>query len=59
MPLARDIGLASFSLRIERIELLLEALFRGFAGVDSAAQFCPDGSIVLTGVSHLRCPHRA
>ena len=37
MLLARDVGLAGFPLRIERIELLLEALLRRFAGVDGAA----------------------
>ena len=34
--LARDVGLAGLALRIERVELLLEPLLGGFAGVDGA-----------------------
>ena len=40
MPLADDEGLAGFALRVERVELLLEPLLGGFAGVDGAT----DGS---------------
>jgi hypothetical protein len=35
--LTHDVSLAGFALRIERIELLLEAFLRGFASVDGAA----------------------
>ena len=35
--LAGDVGLAGFTLRVEGIEFLLQALISGFAGVDRAA----------------------
>ena len=38
--LARDIGLAGLPLRLQRVEVLLEAFFGGFAGVDGAAHRC-------------------
>ena len=37
VPLAADVGLAGFALRLQRVELLLEPLLGGFAGVDRAA----------------------
>src|SRR6266446_6867882 len=37
VTLAADIGLASFALRLERVELLFEPFLGGFAGVDRAA----------------------
>jgi len=49
--LARDVGLAGFTLRIERIEFLLEALLRRLAGVDGAADPGARWGIVLTGGS--------
>ena len=36
--LALDIGLAGLPLGVERIELLIQAMLGGFAGVDGAAQ---------------------
>src|SRR5208283_5425232 len=54
--LAGDVGLAGFALRIERIELLLEALLRRFAGVDGAADPCARRRTHLTGLNHLRSP---
>jgi hypothetical protein len=54
--LARDIGLAGFALRIERVELLLEALLRRFAGVDGAAEFCARRGAVLARLSHWSSP---
>src|SRR4051812_15428478 len=36
--LACDVGLAGVALGIERVELLIQALFAGFAGVDGAAE---------------------
>jgi hypothetical protein len=36
--LALDIGLAGISLCIQRIELLLQSMFGGFAGIDGAVQ---------------------
>ena len=47
MPLAYDIGLASLSLSVERIEILLEALVGRFSGVDRA----PDGEPGSRGIS--------
>ena len=41
VPLARNEGLASLALRLQRIEFLLEPLFGRFAGVDRTA----DGSV--------------
>ena len=35
--LARDIGLAGLPLRLQRVEVLFQAFFGGFAGVDGAA----------------------
>ena len=40
--LAGDIGLAGLALGIERVELHVEALFRGFARVDGAAELADD-----------------
>jgi hypothetical protein len=40
VPLAVDKGLASLALRLQRIELLLEPLLGGFAGIDRAANPC-------------------
>src|SRR4029077_13650967 len=37
VTLAADISLASFALRLERVELLFQPLLGGFAGVDRAA----------------------
>jgi hypothetical protein len=37
MSLTDDVGFAGFPLSVERIEGLLEILFRGFAGVDGSA----------------------
>src|SRR5207249_7807470 len=37
VPLAADIGLAGFALRLQRVELLLKPFLGGFAGVDRAA----------------------
>jgi hypothetical protein len=37
MPLVGDEGFTGLALRLKRIELLLEPLLRGFAGVDRAA----------------------
>jgi len=37
VPLATDVGLAGFTLRGERVELLLEPFLGGFAGVNRAA----------------------
>ena len=37
VPLAGDIGGAGLVLRVERVEVLLEPVFGGFAGVDGAA----------------------
>jgi hypothetical protein len=37
MALAQDVGLTGFSLGVEGIEGLLESFFRGFAGIDCAA----------------------
>ena len=37
MSLALDIGLAGFPLRIELVELEVEVMFSGFAGVDRTA----------------------
>ena len=52
----RNVGLARFALRIERIELLLEALLRRFAGVDGAADPCAHRRTHLTGLNHFRSP---
>jgi hypothetical protein len=41
MTLARDVGLASLPLSVERIEFLLEALVGRFSGVDRAADGGP------------------
>ena len=41
--LAGDIGLAGLALGVERVELLLQALFGGLAGVDRAAELADDG----------------
>ena len=41
VPLARDEGLTGFTLRLQRIEFLLEPLLGRFAGVDRTA----DGSV--------------
>src|SRR5262249_2056048 len=38
MLLAGDVGLSRFALRVERVELLLQAFFTRFAGIDGAAQ---------------------
>ena len=40
--LAGDVGLAGLPLRIERVELLLQSLFAGLAGVDRAAELSDD-----------------
>ena len=40
VPLAGDVGLAGLALRMQRVELLLEPLLGGFAGVDRAANPC-------------------
>src|SRR5467141_2788271 len=37
VTLAADVGLAGFTLRLERVELLFEPFLGGFAGVDRAA----------------------
>src|SRR5207253_11145763 len=37
VPLAADIGLAGFALRLQRVEFLFETFLGGFAGVDRAA----------------------
>src|SRR5437773_12213705 len=37
VPLALDVGQASFTLSVERVEILLESDLGGFAGVDGAA----------------------
>src|SRR5271166_1621136 len=55
--LARDVGLAGFALCIERIELLLEALLRRFAGVDGAADLRARRGTHLTEFNHLRSPN--
>jgi hypothetical protein len=41
MTLAHDVGLARFSLCVERIEFLLEVLVGRFSGVDRAADGGP------------------
>jgi hypothetical protein len=56
MLLACDVGLAGFTLRIERIECLLEALLRGFAGVDGAPGLRARWRAVLTEFNHLSSP---
>ena len=38
-PLAADEGLARFALGVQRIEVLLQSLFGGFAGVDGTASY--------------------
>src|SRR5260221_799862 len=38
-PLAADKGLAGFALRLQRVELLLQPVLGGFAGVDGAAPY--------------------
>ena len=57
--LAHDIGLARFALRVERVELLFEALFRGFAGVNGASQLRARRRTALAGVNHVNPPIRA
>src|SRR6516164_786235 len=53
VPLAVDKGLAGLALRLQRIELLLEPLFGGFAGIDRAS----NGSAPPRAVDR-RFPHR-
>ncbi len=50
MALAQDEGLASLTLGMERVELLLEPLVGGFAGIDGAAE-APGSPVTL--LSHL------
>src|SRR5260221_13237094 len=38
-PLAADKGLAGFALRLQRVELLIQPVLGGFAGVDRAAPY--------------------
>src|SRR5260221_13061742 len=38
-PLAADKGLAGFALRLQRVELLIQPVLGGFAGVDGAAPY--------------------
>jgi len=51
VPLARNEGLASLALRLQRIEFLLEPLFGRFAGVDRTA----DGSVPSRAVGCRSC----
>src|SRR5260370_24790131 len=39
LPLACNVSLGAFSLRLQRIELLVQAFFGGFPGVDRATQW--------------------
>src|SRR5579862_182463 len=48
MTLAHDERLAGFALRMQRVELLLQPLFGGFAGIDGAAQRAPGPARRLT-----------
>lgn len=41
MALAADESFARFALGMQRVELLLQSLFGGFAGVDRTAQSVP------------------
>src|SRR5260370_23077493 len=39
LPLARYVSLGAFSLRLQRVELLVQTFFGGFSGVDRATQW--------------------
>src|SRR5262249_16425577 len=54
MTLAHDIGLAGFALRVERIELLLEAVIGRLAGIDRTAKNL--AGLRPVRLAHLRPP---
>jgi hypothetical protein len=54
MLLTEDEGLASLALSIERVEVLLEALFGGLAGIDRAAA----SGLSIGAVTHRPAPPR-
>ena len=52
MPLALDKGFAGFTLGVQRVELLLQPFFGGFAGIDRTAQLVPALQRGIAGSAH-------